>query len=135
VTLPGLPAFAPIVCYEAIFPAAIVDENDRPGWILNVTNDVWYGHSSGPYQHFAIARTRAVEEGLPLVRAANNGISGVVDSVGRVIAGMDLDTIGYLDAALPSAAPPTLYARCGDGIFLAMLLLGLVPGLVRRPRQ
>jgi apolipoprotein N-acyltransferase len=134
-TLPGLPAFAPIVCYEAIFPAAIVDENDRPGWILNVTNDAWYGHSSGPYQHFAIARTRAVEEGLPLVRAANNGISGVVDSVGRVVAGMDLDTIGYLDAALPSAAPPTLYARCGDGIFLAMLLLGLVPGLVRRPRQ
>lgn len=129
--LPGLPGFAPIVCYEVIFPGAIVDEDQRPAWILNVTNDSWYGHSSGPYQHFAIARTRAIEEGLPLVRAANNGISGVIDAAGRVLAGMDLDTIGYLDATLPAAAPPTLYGRAGDWIFAAMLLLGLVPGLRR----
>jgi apolipoprotein N-acyltransferase len=129
--LPGLPAFAPIICFEAIFPSTIVDEDERPGWILNATNDAWYGHSSGPYQHFAIARTRAVEEGLPLVRAANNGISGVVDAAGRVLAGMDLDTVGYLDAMLPAAVSQTPYARAGDWIFLAMLILGLVPGLRR----
>ena len=129
--LPGLPRFAPIVCYEAIFPATIVDEADRPAWILNVTNDAWYGHSSGPYQHFAIARTRAVEEGLPLVRAANNGISGIVDSSGRVLAGMNLDTIGYLDVELPAAGVPTSYSRLGDWLFLALLILGLLPCLRR----
>jgi len=127
--LPGLPSFSPIVCYEAIFPAAVVDEADRPAWILNVTNDGWYGHSSGPYQHFAIARTRAVEEGLPLVRAANNGISGMVDPAGRILGGMNLDTIGYLDAELPRAAPPTLYSRGGDWLFLVLLILGLLPCL------
>ena len=123
----GLPSFSPIVCYEAIFPSGIVDRENRPDWILNVTNDAWYGHSSGPYQHFAIARTRAVEQGLPLVRAANNGVSGVVDAAGRVIAGMDLDTIGYLDVVLPAAAGATPYAIVGDWIFLAMMLLALVP--------
>jgi apolipoprotein N-acyltransferase len=129
--LPGLPPFSPIVCYEAIFPAAIVDEADRPAWILNVTNDAWYGHSSGPYQHFAIARTRAVEEGLPLVRAANNGISGIVDPAGRIQAGMNLDTIGYLDAELPAAGSPTLYSLAGDWLFLGLLILGLLPCLRR----
>ena len=131
--LPGLPAFSPIVCYEAIFPAAIVDEAERPAWILNLTNDAWYGHSSGPYQHFAIARTRAVEEGLPLVRAANNGISGIVDSAGRILAGMNLDTIGYLDVELPAAGLRTLYSRLGDWLFLALLVVGLLPCLRRAP--
>ena len=102
--LPGLPAFAATVCYEAIFPGRVVDRAARPAWMLNVTNDAWYGSSSGPYQHFAIARTRAVEEGLPLVRAANNGISGVVDPAGRVVARTRLDSIGYADIALPEAA-------------------------------
>ena len=129
--LPGLPPFSPIVCYEAIFPATIVDKADRPAWILNVTNDAWYGHSSGPYQHFAIARTRAVEEGLPLVRAANNGISGVIDAAGRIRGGMNLDTIGYLDAELPAAAPATLYSRLGDWVFLALLMVGVLPCLRR----
>src|SRR5205823_7425043 len=115
-TLPGLSGFAPLVCYEVIFPAAVVDPQSRPEWLLNVTNDAWYGRSSGPFQHFAIARTRAIEEGLPLVRAANNGISGVVDAAGRLIAGMDLDTIGYLDVVLPAAAGATPYAIVGDWI-------------------
>jgi apolipoprotein N-acyltransferase len=130
-SLPGLPSFSPIVCYEVIFPEAVVDRGARPDWILNVTNDVWYGHSSGPYQHFAIARTRAVEQGLPLVRAANNGISGVVDATGRILAGMDLDTIGYIDVVLPAPAAATPYAVAGDWIFLAMLLLALVPAAAR----
>jgi apolipoprotein N-acyltransferase len=124
--LPNLPAFSPVVCYEAIFPGATVDPTHRPAWILNVTNDAWYGRSSGPYQHFAIARTRAVEEGLPLVRVANNGISGVIDAVGRIVARTGLNDITYADVTLPTATAPTLYARFGDWLFLAMLALGLV---------
>ncbi|HEX3954784.1 MAG TPA: apolipoprotein N-acyltransferase, partial [Stellaceae bacterium] len=136
IALPGLPAFSPIVCYEAIFPGAVVDGATRPAWILNVTNDAWYGRSSGPYQHFAIARTRAVEEGLPLVRVANNGISGVVDPLGRIVARTGLDSIGYVDVALPKPAPATIYAVAGDWVFLAMLALGLVPALWRhRPSR
>jgi apolipoprotein N-acyltransferase len=127
ITLPGLPPFAAAVCYEAIFPHAVVDESHRPDWILNVTNDAWYGRSSGPYQHFAIARTRAVEEGLPLVRVGNNGISGVVDPEGRVVAHTTLDAIGYADVTLPDPRPETLYARAGDGIFAVLLVLGLIP--------
>ena len=133
-TLPGLPAFSPSVCYEAIFPGAAVDRAARPAWIFNVTNDAWYGRSSGPYQHFAIARTRAIEEGVPLVRVANNGISGVIDPAGRVLARTGLDSIGYADVALPAAAARTVYAAAGDWIFAAMLLLGLVPVLLPRRR-
>jgi apolipoprotein N-acyltransferase len=130
--LPGLPAFSPIICYEAIFPGAVVDREARPAWILNLTNDAWYGRSSGPYQHFAIARTRAIEEGLPLVRVANNGISGVVDPAGRVVARTRLDSVGYADVALPGALSPTLYATAGDWLFAAMLMLGILPALRRR---
>jgi len=129
--LPRLPGFAPLVCYEAIFPAAAIDSETRPAWILNVTNDAWYGRSSGPFQHFAIARTRAIEEGLPLVRVANNGISGVVDAEGRILSGMALDTIGYIDVRLPEAGPPTPYSRTGDWLFLVLLIAGLVPVLTR----
>ena len=128
-TLPGLPAVSPIVCYEAIFPGRVVDRDARPLWILNLTNDAWYGRSSGPYQHFAIARTRAIEEGLPLVRVANNGISGVVDPAGRVVARTRLDSVGYADVALPAAVSPSLYAAAGDWIFAVMLLLGMVAAL------
>ena len=131
-TLPGLPAFSPIICYEAIFPGAVVDRHDRPAWILNLTNDAWYGRSSGPFQHFAIARTRAIEEGLPLVRVANNGISGVVDPAGRVVARTRLDSVGYADVALPAALSPTVYASAGDWLLAAMLMLGLIPALRRQ---
>ena len=130
--LPGLPALSPIICYEAIFPGAVVDRQARPAWMLNLTNDAWYGRSSGPYQHFAIARTRAIEEGLPLVRVANNGISGVVDPAGRIVARTGLDSVGYADVALPEPAPPTLYGAAGDWLFLAMLVLGLLPAGLRR---
>jgi len=129
ITLPGLPAFSPIICYEAIFPGAVIDREARPAWILNVTNDAWYGRSSGPYQHFAIARTRTIEEGLPLVRVANNGISGVVDPAGRVVARTGLDSVGHADVPLPAALSPTLYAAAGDWLFVAMLLLGILPAL------
>jgi apolipoprotein N-acyltransferase len=124
ISLERLPPFAPLICYEAIFPGAVVDPNERPAWLLNVSNDAWYGRSAGPYQHFAMARTRAVEEGLPLVRVANNGITGVADAEGRVLAHTGLDAIGYADIALPAAGPRTLYSRVGDWLFLAMLVIG-----------
>jgi apolipoprotein N-acyltransferase len=131
IDLPGLPPFAPLVCYEAIFAGAVIDQSHRPAWILNVTNDAWYGHSSGPYQLFAAARTRAVEEGLPLVRVANNGISAVIDPVGRVLARTDLDAIGYLDHTLPAALAPTPYARIGDWMWFGLLVLGAAPVVLR----
>ena len=136
--LPRLPSFSPLICYEAIFPGAVVDPHDRPDWILNVSNDAWYGRSAGPYQHFAMARTRAVEEGLPLVRVANNGISGVIDAEGRVIAHTSLDAIGYADIVLPAADGPTPYFYFGDWIFLLALPIvagaALLPAVMRQRR-
>jgi len=130
-TLPGLPPTGPLVCYEAIFPGAVIDPAQRPQWLLNVTNDAWYGVSSGPFQHLAIARVRAVEEGLPLVRAANNGVSTVIDPYGRIArqigdgqaARLDLDSIGVIDVALPRALGATPYERFRDEIFFAAALL------------
>jgi apolipoprotein N-acyltransferase len=122
IALPGLPSASPLVCYEAVFPGEVTAPASRPGWLLNVTNDGWYGYTSGPFQHFAIARTRAVEEGLPLVRAANNGISAVVDPYGRVPSYLPLDAVAVLDAPLPQALPATLYSRAKDVPFLALLL-------------
>ena len=112
-----------------IFPGAVKpDAPDKgasaPRWLLNITNDAWFGDSSGPYQHFASARIRAVEEGLPLVRAANNGISAVVDSYGRVIDRINLNDRGIIDAELPEAAEDTtLYSYAGNILYLADLLL------------
>jgi apolipoprotein N-acyltransferase len=119
----GMPAFSPLICYEAIFPRAVIDAKDRPAWLVNVTNDGWYGMSAGPFQHMAISRIRAIEEGLPLVRAANTGISAVVDPVGRTVARLGLGEKGRLDSILPAPLPPTLYAAAGDSIFFALLLI------------
>lgn len=112
IRLPGLPAFGPLVCYEAIFPGRAIDPSDRPDFLLNLTNDAWFGHSSGPYQHASMAALRAVEEGLPLVRAANTGISLVTDAFGREVARLGLGVTGVLDATLPGRlADPPLYRR------------------------
>jgi len=122
--LPGLPAASPLICYEVIFPGAVTAEGaPRPGFLLNLTNDAWFGRSSGPFQHFGSARLRAVEEGLPLVRAANNGISAMIDPYGRVLARLGLDEIGVLDSRLPTALPPTLFARYGNWLLLPLLIL------------
>jgi apolipoprotein N-acyltransferase len=131
-TLPGLPPVSPLICYEVIFPHAVVDEANRPVWILNVTNDAWYGFSSGPFQHFAIARVRAIEEGLPLVRAANNGISAVIDPYGRIVNRLGLDDVGVVDASLPKPIAATPYARFGDATALGLVVLGLAGAAFRR---
>lgn len=126
ITLPGLPPFGPLICYEVIFPGAIIDPHDRPDWLLNITNDAWYGNTSGPYQDLGIARTAAVAEGLPLVRVGDNGVSAVFDPYGRVLGHLDLNVIGILDEKLPQALPPTLYSRVGDIPFLVVLPLIVV---------
>lgn len=131
--LPGLPPASPLICYEAIFPGEVTDPAHRPAWLLNISNDAWFGLSAGPHQHFAAARFRAVEEGLPLVRATNDGISAVVDAYGRVVAELGLGQTGVVDAPLPVALPPTIYAHWGDWALLALMavLLGLARGLAR----
>ena len=135
ITLSGLPAFQPLVCYEAIFPHEILRGDRRPDWLLQVTNDAWFGAISGPYQHLAQARFRAVEQGLPLVRAANTGVSAIVDPYGRIAAALSLGEMGVIDGLLPAPLEPTLYARHGDRpALLSMLVIFLVSLLFSRPR-
>ncbi len=132
--LPGRPSISPLICYEIIFPEEIVAAGKRPGWIVNVTNDAWFGSSSGPYQHLSQVRLRAVEQGLPIARAANTGISAVIDSYGRVLAQRPLNTEGVIDMALPRALSPTLYAQFGDWTFAVLLLVGIGLLVAFRPR-
>ena len=119
---PGLPPFSPLICYEIIFPGAVTEAGTRPEWLLNISNDAWFGDSWGPYQHFAQARLRAVEEGLPVVRSTPTGISGVIDPYGRVLTRTRLRERAVLTAYVPTPLPSTLYARYGDWLFLALLL-------------
>jgi apolipoprotein N-acyltransferase len=128
--LPGLPAFAPVICYEAIFPGEIVGPGPRPRWILNITNDAWFGVSSGPYQHLASARMRTVEEGLPMLRVANTGVSAVIDAYGRVLDSLGMEREGIIDHAIPSARSVTPYGRWHDWTLLVLLAsLGLSTAL------
>lgn len=120
IDLQGLPPFSPLICYEVIFPGRVLDPNARPDWLLNITNDAWFGRSSGPYQHLAMARMRTVEEGVPLIRSANSGISASIDPWGRVIAELGLGETGVLDLQLAMPLPPTLYARFGAWIIVFM---------------
>jgi apolipoprotein N-acyltransferase len=120
--VPGAPRAGPLICYEAIFPGAVTGE-PRPEWLVNVTDDSWFGPNTGPMQHLLIARVRAIEEGLPIARAANSGISAVIDAHGRVRASLALGLRGVIDAGLPVALPPTLYAQYGNVILLAMALI------------
>ena len=137
--VPGLPDAIGSVCYEAIFPEGTAPPpGSRPGLILNVTNDGWFGDTPGPYQHFAQARLRAVERGLPLVRAANTGISGVADPYGRIAGTIPSGRAGVLDTGLPRALTPTLFTENGHfaalGLY-AICLAGAIHAGRKRRRQ
>jgi apolipoprotein N-acyltransferase len=133
--IPGAPRALPLICYEIIFPGNLVNRNDRPGWIVNLTNDGWFGNSTGPYQHLQQARLRAIEQGLPVVRAANTGISAVIDPLGRTVARLGLGLEGILDSGLPSATPPTIYARAGDIPIAIIVAAALMFAISRRVRK
>ena len=131
--LPDMPSVSPLICYEVVFGDEVVARGARPAWLVNVTNDAWFGTSAGPHQHFSQARLRAVEQGLPLVRSANSGISAVIDPYGRVVKSLPFDRRGIIDAPLPAPLSPTLYARLGDA-FPALLLLAAGIAVWRRHR-
>lgn len=131
--LGALGPFGVLVCYEAIFPAAAIQGEERPGVLINVTNDGWFGNTTGPRQHFHQTRLRAVEEGVPILRAANNGISAAIDPYGRVLADLGMNEKGVIDTPLPAAIAPPPYARFGDWIFLALLTaVAVTAGLTAR---
>ncbi len=132
--IPGLPPVAGLICYEAIFPAAIVQGDERPGLLVNITNDGWFGETTGPYQHFHQSRVRAVEEGVPLIRAANNGISAVVDAKGRVVALLGLNARGVIDSGVPASISQPVYARFGDCTFLALSFIFLAAAVMLKLR-
>ncbi len=134
-TVPNAPSMLPLICYEAIFPGDIVPGGDRPGWIVNLTNDGWFGISTGPYQHLQQARLRAVEEGLPLVRAANTGISAVIDPFGRIVAHLELGAEGVLDSPLPKPASPTIFTRVRDIPAALAVALSTIFVIRRRVKQ
>ena len=126
----GYPAFSSLICYEIIFPGKIIDSSNRPKWIVNVTNDGWFGKTVGPYQHLAQTRFRAIETGLPIIRAANTGISALIGPYGKTIAHLKLGQQGVLDVTLPPALSETVYAKIGDSVilftlFCVLILLGL----------
>ncbi len=131
ISLPGLPRTQPLICYEALYPgftgAGARASGRRTAWIVNISNDAWFGTWSGPRQHFNMASYRAIEEGLPMVRATPTGVSAVIDAAGRVLPGKMLGegAFGTIDALLPPALPPTPYSRFGDTLFFAMLVLSL----------
>jgi apolipoprotein N-acyltransferase len=131
-TVPRAPAASPLICYEIIFPHAVTEQGQRPGWLLNLTNDAWFGSSAGPYQHFHQARVRAVEQALPVVRSANTGISAVIDPYGRVVGEIGLGEKNILDTSLPKVGRPTPFAQFGTIVELSVLVLAIIGGLVCR---
>jgi len=136
ISVPGTPPFGPLICYEVIFPNEVAAQ-PRPAWFVNLTDDSWFGPNTGPMQHLLIARVRAIEEGLPIARAANSGISAVIDGYGRIRARLPLGMRGVIDADLPTALPPTLFARFGNVILLLFFAMCIVvvfwPSRMRNP--
>jgi apolipoprotein N-acyltransferase len=133
VDVPGVGLALPLICYEAVFPRD-VRVSPRPRLMLHVTNDAWFGTFAGPHQHLAQARARAIEQGLPVMRAANTGVSAAIDARGDVLGSLALGVHGHLDAALPRALPPPPYARTGDAPLAGLLLLALAVARRARPR-
>ncbi|SFA86884.1 apolipoprotein N-acyltransferase [Poseidonocella pacifica] len=123
IDIEGIGAALPLICYEAVFPQHARTEGGRPRLLLQITNDAWFGSFSGPYQHLAQARMRAIEQGLPLARAANTGVSALIDGRGRIRGAIPLNEAGYVDLPLPDVRPPTLYSRTGDGPYGVLLFI------------
>lgn len=121
--LAGAPPVSLLICYEAIFPGGAVDPDERPAWMLNATNDAWFGRWSGPYQHLAITRLRAIEQGLPMIRAANTGVSAVIDPAGRIVASIGIGVTASLDTPLPAALPIPPFSLIGDIPLILMVVL------------
>jgi apolipoprotein N-acyltransferase len=132
ISIEGIPLFSPQICYEGIFPWLAIDTANRPQWMLNLTNDGWYGDSTGPYQHFEMVRMRAIEQGVPIVRVANSGISALVDAYGGVQASLSLNHKGMLQASLPSHIVEPLYASNGDSLIFLFLLSMLLMQVSQR---
>lgn len=133
---PGLPPIAPLICYEAIFPGEAIERGaERPRLFLNLTNDGWFGRTPGPYQHMAQARLRAIEEGLPMIRVANTGVSAIVDAYGRILQSLPLGEEGVIDGRLPTEAAPTVFAAYGALAFPALLALSAALALIGAARR
>jgi apolipoprotein N-acyltransferase len=132
ITVDGLPRVQPLICYEILFPGLATAAGGRASWIVNVSDDAWFGRTSGPLQHLNMAGYRAIEQGLPIVRATPTGVSAIIDGYGRTRASLALGQAGVIDGVLPSALAPTLYSRWGDGPFFAAILAILTTGLLTR---
>jgi len=132
------PLFTPLICYEIIFPGHVTPSveatGEKPGWILNITNDAWFGDSDGPRQHFHITRFRAIEEGMPVVRSANSGISAIIDPFGRTMGRLDLGQKAVLDGALPKAVSSTLFSWTGNWLMLSFAFAAIAFAAVARYR-
>lgn len=135
----GVAPLQVLICYEALFPGFGAGVGERPAWLLNVSNDAWFGKTSGPWQHLNIASYRAIEQGLPVVRSTPTGVSAVIDAKGRIVSGarLGLGEEGVIDARLPEPTAPTPYSRWGDWPFAALIALSAgcwLAGKRRRPR-
>jgi apolipoprotein N-acyltransferase len=134
--VPGAGLVAPSICYEAIFPEAFSGLSPRPDWFVNVTNDGWFGDSAGPYQHLAQLRLRAIEQGVPIARSANTGISAMIDPVGRYVVRSPINVAGFFDVGLPKPVPATLYSRWGFAMQFALpLFFVLIAATKKRPKN
>jgi len=128
----GLPRVQPLICYEILFPGLATDRGRRAAWIVNVSDDAWYGRTSGPLQHLNMAGYRAIEQGLPIVRSTPTGVSAIIDGYGRTRDSLGLGQAGVIDAMLPAALPPTLYSTWGELPFFAALLIVILPAVMAR---
>jgi len=136
ISIPGLPRVQPLICYESLYPGFTPGGAGRPQWIVNISNDAWFGRTSGPLQHLNLASYRAIETGLPVVRSTPTGVSAMIDPWGRVVGDQRLEPgeSGVIDARLPAPAAATLYGRFGDLLFGLGLLLAFAPLVARRGR-
>jgi apolipoprotein N-acyltransferase len=130
--IPEAPPASPLICYEIIFPDDVTESSARPGWLLNVTNDAWFGSSAGPHQHFHQAQVRAVEQGLPMARAANTGISAMIDPYGRILAEINLGEKGVIDVDLPKVGPSTIFVQLGTILEISVIAFALACWLACR---